>query len=61
MLGTSLRLLMQARVARVLGVLVRNHASVPDAVDSGNGMRADFPKFADEALKWRPRCRPASR
>ncbi len=32
MLGTSLRLLMQARVARVLGVLVRNHASVPDAV-----------------------------
>ena len=32
LLGTSLRLLMQARVARVLGVLVRNHASVPDAV-----------------------------
>ena len=32
MLGTSLRLLMQARVARVLGVLVRNHSSVPDAV-----------------------------
>ena len=32
MLGTSLRLLMQARVARVLGVLVRNHASVGDAI-----------------------------
>jgi len=32
LLGTSLRLLMQARVARVLGVLVRNHASVPDAI-----------------------------
>lgn len=32
MLGTSLRLLMQARVARVLGVLVRNNSSVPDAV-----------------------------
>ena len=32
MLGTSLRLLMQARVARVLGVLVRNHASAADAI-----------------------------
>lgn len=32
MLGTSLRLLMQARVARVLGVLVRNHSSVGDAI-----------------------------
>jgi type II secretory pathway component PulF len=32
MLGTSLRMLMQARVARVLGVLIRNHSSVPDAV-----------------------------
>ena len=32
MLGTSLRLLMQARVARVLGVLVRNHSSVSDAI-----------------------------
>ncbi len=32
MLGTSLRLLMQARVARILGVLVRNHSSVEDAI-----------------------------
>lgn len=32
MLGTSLRLLMQARVARVLGVLVRNHSSIGDAI-----------------------------
>ena len=32
MLGTSLRLLMQARVARVLGVLVRNHATAADAI-----------------------------
>jgi len=32
MLGTSLRLLMQARVARVLGVLVRNRSSVGDAI-----------------------------
>jgi type II secretory pathway component PulF len=32
MLGTSLRLLMQARVARILGVLVRNHSSVADAI-----------------------------
>ena len=32
MLGTSLRLLMQARVARVLGVLVKNNSSVGDAI-----------------------------
>ncbi|MDA1230515.1 MAG: hypothetical protein O2856_07060, partial [Planctomycetota bacterium] len=32
MLGTSLRLLMQARVARILGVLVRNRSSVADAI-----------------------------
>ena len=32
MLGTSLRLLMQARVARILGVLVRNHSSIGDAI-----------------------------
>ena len=32
MLGTSLRLLMQARVARILGVLIRNNASAADAL-----------------------------
>lgn len=32
MLGTSLRLLMQARVSRILGVLVRNHSSIGDAI-----------------------------
>lgn len=32
MLGTSIRLLMQARVARVIGVLIRNNASVSDAL-----------------------------
>ena len=56
MLGTSLRLLMQARVARVLGVLVRNHSSVSDAISvatNASGYREVRRRGAEMATELR--------